>query len=129
MLFLIALPVIVAVDAMHRYLQIYAPSNLLVRRVRARDARWRTVGALFAISAVLLMAMHVIADAVAAGAPGWLNLVVLVLAWDAIKCSVLAVLQAARCVTRRAATSRVERTPVRRRAAEVDEPWAHRLYA
>ena len=41
MLILLALPVIVAVAAFHRYLQIYAPSNLLVRRVRAQQPRWR----------------------------------------------------------------------------------------
>jgi hypothetical protein len=35
--------------------------------------------------------MHVVADAVSASAPGWLNLVVLVLAWDALKLGWLAV--------------------------------------
>ena len=50
---------------------------------------------LIVLAAALLVAMHVVAEAVANGAPGWLNLVVLVLAWDAIKiaalvCAVLA---------------------------------------
>jgi hypothetical protein len=35
MLFLLALPTFVAVAAMHRYLVLYAPSNILVRRVRS----------------------------------------------------------------------------------------------
>ncbi len=37
------------------------------------------------------MTMHVVANAVSAGAPGWLNLIVLVLAWDALKAGWLAV--------------------------------------
>jgi hypothetical protein len=35
--------------------------------------------------------MHVVANAVSAGAPGWLNVLVLALAWDAIKVGWLAV--------------------------------------
>ena len=46
--------------------------------------------ALMALAAVLLTLMHVLAEAIAAGAPGWLNLVVLVLAWDALKVGCLA---------------------------------------
>ena len=42
------------------------------------------------LAGLLLVGMHVLAEAVAAGAPGWLNLVVLVLAWDAIKVGGLA---------------------------------------
>jgi hypothetical protein len=37
-------------------------------------------------------AVHAISLAIAAGAPGWLNLVVLLLAWDAIKFAVVACL-------------------------------------
>ena len=90
MLLLLALPVIVAVAAMHRYLQFYAPSNLLARRVRAHEPRLRTAAVLIVLAGLLLVAMHVLAEAVAHGAPGWLNLVVLVLAWDAIKLAALA---------------------------------------
>lgn len=97
MLILLALPVIAAVSAMHRYLQAYAPSNLLVRRARALPPRWRTALAVAAVAGVLLTAMHALAAAAASGAPGWLNLVVLVLAWDAIKVSLLAVSVVARC--------------------------------
>ena len=42
-------------------------------------------------------AAGLVAEAVAAGAPGWLNLVVLVLAWDAIKIGWLAILVALQC--------------------------------
>jgi hypothetical protein len=89
MLVLLALPIIVAVAAMHRYLHYYAPTNLLARRVRAHEPRWRTAAGLIVLAGLLLVAMHVLAEAVAHGAPEWLNLIVLVLAWDAIKLSAL----------------------------------------
>ena len=91
MLILLALPVIFAVAAMHRYLQFYAPSNMLVRRVRAQEPRWRTCSAMAGVAGVLLLAMHAVGTAVSSGAAGWLNLVVLVLAWDAIKVGWLAI--------------------------------------
>ena len=91
MIFLLALPVFAAVALAHRFLQMYAPTNRLVRRVRVAAPRIRTAVGLLAAAAALLTAMHMAAKAVAVGAPGWLNLVVLVLAWDAIKVSWLAV--------------------------------------
>jgi hypothetical protein len=96
MVLLLALPVFAAVALVHRYLQLYAPSNLLVRRVRIATPRLRTSVGLLAVAATLLIAMHMVAEAVAAGAPGWLNLVVLALAWDAIKVGLLAVATALR---------------------------------
>jgi hypothetical protein len=91
MIFLLALPVFAAVALAHRCLQMYAPTNRLVRRVRLAAPRLRTAVGLLAAAAVLLIAMHVVAEAIAAGAPGWLNLVVLVLAWDAIKLALLGI--------------------------------------
>ena len=85
MLFLLAVPVLILVTAAHRYLQLYAPSNWVIARARAAPPRARTMLLLAALAITMLMAMHSLADAVAAGAPGWLNLVVLVLAWDMIK--------------------------------------------
>lgn len=90
MLILLALPVIVVVAAMHRYLQDNAPSNLLVRRMRTQQTRLRTAFALTAVAGVLLFVMDAGATAVANGAPGWLNLVVLILAWDTIKLALAA---------------------------------------
>lgn len=87
---LLILPVIVAVAAFQRYLQVYAPSNLLARRVRAHEPRWQTTAVLIVLVGLLLVAMHVLAEAVAHGASGWLNLIVLVLAWDGIKLGLLA---------------------------------------
>ena len=90
MLILVAIPVVLAVAAANRYLQLYAPSNVLVRRVHSRRLQWRSAFALAGIAGVLLIAMHAVAAAVAGGASGWLNLVVLILAWDAIKLGVAA---------------------------------------
>jgi len=85
MIMLLALPVIAAVALAHRYLVLYAPSNVLIRRVRATAPALRTAAAMLTLASSLIVALRVISGAVAAGAPGWLNLVVLVLAWDAIK--------------------------------------------
>jgi hypothetical protein len=97
MLILLALPVIVAVAAMHRYLQTFAPTNQLARRVRAQEPRWSTAAVLSVLVAALLVAMHGLGEAVGNGAPGWLNLIVLVLAWDAIKLAALVCAVLARC--------------------------------
>lgn len=108
MLVLLAIPVIVAVASAHRVIQAIAPSNLLARRVRAAAPTFSTAVALLALAATLLALMHALAEAVAAGSPGWLNLVVPVLAWDAIKFGVLACLTAMRRV---ACVTSVIRTP------------------
>lgn len=91
MIMLLALPAIAAVALAHRYLVLYAPSNILIRRVRATAPALRIVAALLAVASGLIVALKVASNAVAAGAPGWLNLVVLVLAWDAIKIGWLAI--------------------------------------
>jgi hypothetical protein len=107
MLFLIALPVVGCVALFWRYLQIYAPSNVLIRRVRSAQPRWRTTGGLLVLALMLLVAMNVVDHAVQRGAPGWLNLVVLVLAWDAIKLVGLSILTAIRAATRGLAPARL----------------------
>ncbi|GAB4005257.1 hypothetical protein [Nocardioides ultimimeridianus] len=85
MILLLALPVIAMVTLTHRYLLLYAPSNVLIRRVRASRPTLSRVTAMLAVATVLIIAVKALSDAVVAGAPGWLNLLVLVLAWDAIK--------------------------------------------
>ena len=100
MLILFAIPVIVAVALVHRLVQVVAPSNLLVRRVRAAPPRWRTAMLLLGLAASLLATMHGIASAISAGAPTWLNVLVLVLAWDALKVGWLAVEVAVRSSVR-----------------------------
>lgn len=101
MLLLFALPIFISVALMHRYLATYAPTNLLVRQVRTQEPRWNTTVLVAGLAIGLLVIMHVVAGVVANGAPGWLNLVVLVLAWDAIKLG----LAAALCVVRRTCTT------------------------
>lgn len=98
MLILLAMPVIAAVALVYRLTQAVAPSNLLVRRVRAAQPRWGTGAVLLGLATVLLLTLHVVADSVSAGAAGWLNLVVLVLAWDALKLGWLAVIVTLRAI-------------------------------
>lgn len=98
MLILLALPVVVAVTAVHRYLQAYAPTNVLARQVRAQRPQWRTAAALSLLASIGFVAVAAIGEAVANGAPGWLNLVVLLLAWDAIKIGLLAVVVSVRTI-------------------------------
>lgn len=96
MTMLLALPVIAAVALAHRYLVLYAPSNVLIRRVRATTPGLGTAAAMLAVALSLIVALKVVSDALVAGAPGWLNLVVLVLAWDTLKVGLAAVLFAVR---------------------------------
>jgi hypothetical protein len=115
MLILLAIPIIAAVAAVHRYLQCCAPSNVLARRVRTATPTVRTAVALMTLAAILLALTHAVAAAVASGAPGWLNLVVLVFAWDAIKFALLAGLTAGRATF--AAFIRVRRRATGTRSA------------
>lgn len=92
MLFLLVLPVLGVVALVYRYFQIYAPSNVLTRGVRTSPPSLRTAVGLLLLALVLLSVMHALAEAVASGAPAWLNLVVLLLAWDAIKIGCLTIL-------------------------------------
>lgn len=90
MLVLLVVPVLLAVAVVQRYLAIYAPSNLVIRRVRTSPARLSAAAGLAALAGTLLLTMRGIQLGISAGAPGWPNLVVLVLAWDAIKIAALA---------------------------------------
>jgi hypothetical protein len=99
MLFLLALPIFLAVSAAHRYLTLYAPSNILIRHVRMAPPRWRTVGALVVLASLLIMAMRAVeVVAMTAGAPGWLNMVAVILGWDAVKVAAVAALSSLRCL-------------------------------
>ncbi|MGN6131379.1 MAG: hypothetical protein ACTHOK_13655, partial [Nocardioidaceae bacterium] len=132
MVILLAFPVFAAVALVHRCLQLYAPSNLLARRVRIGTPRLRISAGLLAVGATLLIAMHIVAVGIAAGAPGWLNLLVLVLAWDAIKVGWLALGVAARLLLRSAAVGArlVHGTPQRSAASpsrsDSARPWTTR---
>ena len=96
LLLLIAVPVIIVVTASHGLLQAYAPSNLLIRHLRASRRTFRTAIVTAALAFACAAGVHAITRAIDAGAPGWLNLIVLVLAWDAIKLTALMVMTAGR---------------------------------
>lgn len=81
----------------HRYLQMYAPSNAIVRRVRRKRPRLRMAGGLLGLSAGLALVAAILADFVANGGPGWLNLLVLGAVWDALKFGILGGAIALRC--------------------------------
>lgn len=85
LLLLVAAPVIFLVAFAHSLLQAHAPSNVLIRRVRASRPTILTAAALGALAFGCALAVRGVDRAIGAGAPAWLNLVVLVLAWDAIK--------------------------------------------
>ena len=98
MLVLLAIPVIAAVAITHRYLHRLRPDE------QARDACETTQPSaareswLVLLAALLLAGGHLAATAVADGAPGWLNLLVLSLFWDAIKVAALAISEACRAL-------------------------------
>jgi hypothetical protein len=91
MLLLLAVPIFLAVASLHRCLAQNAPSNILMRRVRSAPPRWRTAAELAALAAGVMLLLRVVEIEIGAGGPGWLNLVALVLAWDAVKLTILAV--------------------------------------
>lgn len=87
----LVIPVRAGAVLLHRSLQMYAPSNILIQRVRLSRQTVGSVAPLVVLAAVLLVVLRAVSNAVTGGAPGWLNLVVLVLAWDAAKFGSLAV--------------------------------------
>lgn len=91
MFLLLMVPVVVVVAAIHRALQLYAPSNVLAARVRRQRPRLRAVVGLVVMAAMLVVVAHLLATWAATGGPGWLNLLVLIAIWDAFKFAFLAV--------------------------------------
>jgi len=85
MLIFLVLPIVALVAAVQRCVRRYAPSNQLIRQLRTGTTGGHTVAAFLTLAATSLVATRALAAAVAAGAPSWLNLVVFVLAFDAIK--------------------------------------------
>jgi hypothetical protein len=69
----------------YRHLQMYAPANAIVARIRQKRPRFRVAAGLMGLSATLA------AGAVVSGAPGWLNIVVFIAIWDACKFAALGV--------------------------------------
>jgi hypothetical protein len=86
----------------HRHLQMYAPSNAIVARVRQERPRFRVVAGLLVLSAALAMGAIALSRWAATGGPGLLHLVVLIAIWDAFKFAWLAVLSMVLPAPRRA---------------------------
>jgi hypothetical protein len=111
MLFLLALPIFLAVAAARRYLALYAPSNVLIRRMRSSPSRWRAVFALAVLTTVLILVMRTVGIAIGEGAPSWLNMVALLLAWDAIKFGAATAVTTMRCLARNCSSFRRQSKP------------------
>lgn len=71
--------------AIRGYLRFYMPSNIALDLLRTRRGlKWAIPVALVAVP-VYLFAMSLCATVVADGGPGWLNLLVILLFWNAMK--------------------------------------------
>ncbi|MCW2830279.1 MAG: hypothetical protein JWP31_971 [Aeromicrobium sp.] len=92
MLLLLAVPITLTMTFAQRLLRIVAPSNLLTARVRATRPTLLRAGGMAALAWVLAAVAHGLSIAIAGGAAGWLNLVVLFVLWDAIKLMLAALL-------------------------------------
>lgn len=90
MLLLLMLPVIACVATANRALQRYAPSNLIITRVRQGRPCFWVAGALLALAAVMLLAAATCSELATRGGPGWLHLMFLITTWDAFKFSLIA---------------------------------------
>lgn len=125
MLFLISVPVVVAVIVVHGFLQRHAPTNYLVRHART-SAPTMSAAALHAgLAAACLAGLRAVDLAIAAGAPKVLYLLVLVMAWDAVKLLGSATLLVGRAATQ-ALRRRAPRIRSRRCRASEPEPRARR---
>lgn len=99
MLVLLVIPVVLLVAGANRYLSRYAPSNVLSRHLRSAANRQRLVVILVAVTVTLLLLFAAnLFEAAANGAGGWLNIVALILVWDATKFGVLAALMSVRAI-------------------------------
>jgi hypothetical protein len=69
----------------HAVLQRYAPTNIILGTLRRRRyLKWGAVAGVAGV-AVYGTALYFTRTAIEAGAPGWLNILVLLLFWNAIK--------------------------------------------
>lgn len=73
----------------HAVLQAWAPSNILVRRVKGAPPSWPAAAVIMLLAASLILAMRVVELAAAAGGPTWFYLEAADRGIDAIKPAVL----------------------------------------
>ena len=75
------------VSRVYAFFQRTMPSNILIRATHTRRGlKWAVPAMLLAVVYIVIAAA--LAQWVAGGAPGWINLLVLVCLWDALKFAV-----------------------------------------
>lgn len=72
------------------FLRCYAPSNIALDAIRARRGHKWGIPAVLALVPAYLYAASFTTTLIERGGPGWLNLIVLTLIWDALKFAVMA---------------------------------------
>lgn len=77
----------------HAYLHVYGPTNVLIRYLRSAEGRKWALPLSLAFTIGYLAATVGLTAALNAGAPGWLNILGLVAAWNAVKFACLAALE------------------------------------
>lgn len=69
----------------HIYLRAYAPTNILLRHLRTRGGlKWAIPAALELVPSYLFGAV-ITTNVVADGGPGWLNVLLILMFWNAIR--------------------------------------------
>lgn len=76
----------------HYYLQAFAPTNILLRRLRTRGGLKWAIPAALGLVPMYLFAAAITSAVIADGGYGWLNLVVPTCIWNAIKFACMGVL-------------------------------------
>ncbi|CAN5500073.1 hypothetical protein BH10ACT5_BH10ACT5_00250 [soil metagenome] len=78
---------IVCVSRIYAFFQRTMPTNILIRATHTRRGlKWGVPAMLFAVLYIVIAAA--LAQWVASGAPGWINLLVLLCLWNALKFAV-----------------------------------------
>ncbi len=75
--------------ALHGLLRTYAPSNILLDFLRTRRGLKLAIPVAVVLVPIYLYAASFTTTLIERGAPGWLNLLVLLLIWNAIKFTVM----------------------------------------
>ena len=116
-------------STIHYYLQVFAPTNILLRHLRTRGGlKWAVPVALIPVP-TYPVAAAITTAVIADGGPSWLNLVVLTCTWNAMKFAWVAVLSPLHLMLSRAATGRrrLAATSRRRRHVGLSEGSQGRL--
>lgn len=74
------------------YLRIYMPSNILLDRLRTRRRLKWSVPVALVLVLMYLFAASFVMQVLASGGPGWLNVLVMIWTWNALKFASMAVL-------------------------------------